>query len=68
MDIDSDLRTANFVVFSLICVTALLGNSLVVLSVWKFDYLKRSANYLVSALALCDMTIAFCTLSYLGKF
>ncbi len=61
------LRIANHVIFCVITVAALLGNSLVVASVAKFSFLRSSANLLVAALAVSDMIIAATTPVNLGE-
>ena len=37
-----------------IVLVSAFGNSLVMISIWKYEWLKSSTNYFVALLALCD--------------
>jgi len=58
------LRVAGASIGTLCLLTGVLGNLLVLLSVWRYRPLRRTANLFVASLAVCDLiqTLAIRTL------
>ncbi|ODN03262.1 Octopamine receptor beta-3R [Orchesella cincta] len=52
------------VVFVVIILSAILGNSLVMVAVWKNRKLRTWTNYFVVSLALADTLVAVCAMSF----
>ncbi len=52
------------VVFVVIILTAILGNSLVMVAVYKNRKLRTWTNYFVVSLALADTLVALCAMSF----
>ena len=55
---------ASLIVNLIIFFLTIVGNSLVIVSIIKFDYLKSNANYLVGYLAFSDLLVG-CTIPFM---
>jgi len=58
------LWIALLIVFVLIILCAILGNSLVIVAVWRNRKLRTWTNYFVVSLALADTLVALCAMSF----
>ena len=54
------LHILDYVFYIIVIVAAILGNSLVIISITKFESLRSNANYFVGSLACSDLLMA-CT-------
>ena len=63
----SVLHVLDYVYYSFVVSVAVVGNSLVVISILKYYNLRNNTNYLIGSLAVCDFLMA-CTWPFLlGK-
>lgn len=62
--IDLTLMCFKSVIFGTIIIGAVLGNALVIISVQRNRKLRVITNYFVVSLAMADMLVAFCAMSF----
>lgn len=58
------LWVLKLIIFVVIITAAILGNSLVIVAVWKNRKLRTWTNYFVVSLALADTLVALCAMSF----
>ena len=67
MDTKFVLHVLDYVFYVIVVTCAVIGNSLVVISIVKFEYLRSNANFFVGSLAISDLMMAATWIIIQGK-
>ena len=67
MDTNFVLHVLDYVFYVIVVTCAVVGNSLVVISIVKFEYLRSNANFFVGSLAISDLMMASTWIIIQGK-
>lgn len=67
MDTNFVLHVLDYVFYVIVVACAVIGNSLVVISIVKFEYLRNNANFFVGSLAISDLMMAATWIILQGK-
>ena len=62
------LHKLDYFYYTLVVSFSLVGNSLVIISIKKFQNLRSKANYLIGVLAVSDFTMACTWPVLIGKY